>query len=106
MQAQRAGQKEYRARTAQGQTPYLAVLDDILQGDTIITQERLGLVDIPLDSIVGTKTRGRHTAFAANFMPLLAPDTEFADKWATLCEAHLQEGIQVPIKAYEYMNRF
>ena len=28
----------------------------------------------------GTKTAGRHTAFASNFMPLLDDDTEFAVK--------------------------
>lgn len=105
-QALRAGQKEYRARVARGASPYLAVLDDILINTVIVRQEPLGLVDIPLDSIAGTKTRGRHTAFAPNYMPLLSPETEFAEKWSTLSDAHLQEGIQVPIKAYEFMNRF
>lgn len=105
-QALRAGQKEYRACVARGVSPYLAVLDDILINTTIVRQEPLGLVDIPLDSIAGTKTRGRHTAFAPNYMPLLNLDTEFAAKWSNLSDAHLEEGIQVPIKAYEFMNRF
>ena len=39
-------------------------------------------------------------------MPILDEDTEFADKWNRLCNAHLNEGIREPIKAYEYMNRF
>ena len=72
----------------------------------IVAQEPLGLVDIPAESIVGTKTSGRHTAFAANFMPLLEEDTEFAVKWSNLCEAHLEEGIHTPIIAYEYLNKF
>lgn len=105
-QALRAGQKEYRACVARGVSPYLAVLDDILINTTIVRQEPLGLVDIPLDSIAGTKTRGRHTAFAPNYMPLLNLDTEFAAKWSNLSDAHMEEGIQVPIKAYEFMNRF
>mgnify|MGYP007031455233 CR=1 FL=1 len=50
-----------------------------------MAQEPLGLVDIPAESIVGTKTAGRHTAFASNFMPLLEDDTEFAVKWSNLC---------------------
>lgn len=104
--AQRAGQRAYRACVAKGQSPYLAVLDDILAGVDIVAQEPLGLVDIPAESIVGTKTSGRHTAFAANFMPLLDEDTEFAAKWANLCEAHLDEGIHTPIIAYEYLNKF
>lgn len=104
--ALRAGQKEYRACVARGVSPYLAVLDDILINTAIARQEPLGLVDIPLDSIAGTKTRGRHTAFAPNFMPLLGVETEFCDKWSNLSDAHINEGIQVPIKAYEFMNRF
>ena len=104
--ALKSGQRAYRACVARGQSPYLAVLDDILNGVNIVAQEPLGLVDIPAESIVGTKTSGRHTAFAANFMPLLEEDTEFAIKWSNLCEAHLEEGIHTPIIAYEFLNKF
>ena len=69
--ALRAGQRAYRASVARGQSPYLAVLDEIIADADIVAQEPLGLVDIPAESIVGTKTAGRHTAFASNFMPLL-----------------------------------
>ena len=104
--ALKSGQRAYRACVARGQSPYLAVLDDILVNVNIVAQEPLGLVEIPAESIVGTKTSGRHTAFAPNFMPLLEPDTEFAVKWSNLCDAHLEEGIHTPIIAFEYMNRF
>ena len=104
--AQRAGLRAYRAAIAKGQSPYLAVLDEILNGVNIVAQEPLGLVDIPAESIVGTKTAGRHTAFAPNFMPLLEEDTEFAHKWSNLCDAHLEEGIHTPIIAFEYLNKF
>ena len=104
--ALRAGQRAYRACVARGQSPYLAVLDDILVNVDIVAQEPLGLVEIPAESIVGTKTSGRHTAFAPNFMPLLEPDTEFASKWSNLCDAHLEEGIHTPIIAYEFLNKF
>ena len=104
--ALKAGQRAYRACVARGQPPYLAVLDDILVNVNIVAQESLGLVEIPAESIVGTKTSGRHTAFASNFMPLLEADTEFAAKWSNLCEAHLEEGIHTPIIAFEFMNRF
>ena len=105
--ALRAGQRAYRARIARGQSPYLAVLDDVLKGVDIVAQEPLGLVDIPAESIVGTKTNGRHTAFAANFMPLLGEETEFAHKWISLCETNLSdEGIRDPIRCCEYMGRF
>ena len=57
--AQRAGQRAYRANVARGQSPYLAVLDDILTDVDIVAQEPLGLVDIPAENIVGTKTPHR-----------------------------------------------
>lgn len=104
--ALKAGQKDYRAHVARGQNPYLPVLDDILVNVKIVATEPLGLVNMPSESIVGTKTSGRHTAFAPNFMPLLDVDTEFASKWSVLCEAHLEEGIRNPVTAYEFLNQF
>lgn len=104
--AQKAGLRAYRACQAKGESPYLAVLDELLAGVRIVAQEPLGVVDIPAESIVGTKTAGRHTAFAPNFMPILDEHTEFATKWSSLCDAHLNEGIQSPILAYEYLNKF
>ena len=104
--ALKAGQKDYRAHVVRGQNPYLPVLDDILVNVDIVATEPLGLVNMPSESIVGTKTSGRHTAFAPNFMPLLDVDTEFATKWSNLCEAHLEEGIRNPVTAYEFLNQF
>ena len=37
---------------------------------------------------------------------ILKENSEFALKWARLCEAQVEEGIRDPIKAYEYMNKF
>ena len=84
----------------------LPVLDEILSEDKAASTVNLGLVQIPLAFIVGTRTGGRSTAFASNFMPVLEENTEFAVKWQHLSEAHITEGIRDPIKAYEYMNRF
>ncbi|MBQ4214202.1 MAG: BMP family ABC transporter substrate-binding protein [Ruminococcus sp.] len=104
--ALKLGQKEARARTFKGQSPCLPVLEDFVSSAMINTGIDLGLVQIPAELIVGTKTRGRVNAFAPNFMPVLDETTEFADKWERLCQAHVTEGIRDPIKAYEYMNRF
>ena len=104
--AQKLAQKECRACTSKGESPYLPVLDELVPPEILTSGETLGLVQIPAEFIVGTKSAGRTNAFARNFMPLLEEDSEFARKWKTLCMAHLQEGIRDPIKAYEYMNRF
>ena len=66
----------------------------------------LGLVQIPLAQVVGTKTAGRSNSFSSNFMPILDPNSEFASKWMTLSTAQQEEGITDPIIAYEYMNKF
>ena len=104
--ALKLGQKEYKNCVQKGESPTLPALDDIVTPSAIAKGIDLGLVQIPLSNIVGTKTKGRVNAFASNFMPILETGTEFADKWQRLCEAHISEGIRDPIKAYEYMNRF
>ena len=104
--ALKLAQREYRACVAAGKDPCLPVLDDIIPTERAATGINLGLVSIPAELIVGTKTRGRTNAFARNFMPLLAENSEFAQKWERLCQSHLAEGIRDPIKVYEYMNRY
>lgn len=104
--AYRLGKKEYQHCESKGISPTLPALDDILPPRGSYTEVPLGLVQIPVDQIVGTKTSSRSNAFARNFMPILEVDTEFAFKWSNLCDSQLSEGIRDPIKAYEYMNQF
>ena len=104
--ALKLGQKEYQTYVSKGKYPYLQVLEEILSNKNVECEVNLGLVQIPADSIVGTNSVGRRTAFAPNFMPLLSSTSEFASKWSSLCDSHLTEGIRDPIKAYEFMNRF
>ena len=104
--AQKLGKKEYQSRMMRGLQPTLEVLDDILPPKGSYSEVPLGLVQIPSNQIVGTRTDGRSNAFASNFMPILKQNSEFARKWATLSTSHLEEGIREPIKAYEYMNKF
>ena len=104
--ALRAGQKEYKSLLAEGKDPYPAVLDSILE-DGSDSVEDLGVIDIPAELIVGTKAAGRISAFSAGFLPLLDPESEFANKWIHLCHAHLSdEGIRDPILCYEYFGKF
>lgn len=105
-QALKAGKKDLQTRTQQKLPTEMPALDTILEHAEISGEVPLGLVDIPTELIVGTKTKGRTTSFAPNFMPVLADSTEFAAKWSYLCDAHLRDGIRDPIVAYEYMNRY
>ena len=105
--ALRQGQKEYRELMMAGKEPHPAVLDEILPEQSTETVLSIGLVDIPAERIVGTKTAGRITAFTASFHPLLDAKSEFGVKWIQLCEAHLGDtGITDPIECYEYLGNF
>ena len=106
IKAMRAGEKEYKARLAAGKYPYLPALDDICPDCDVLTQRNIGLQEVPIELIAGTKTRARQNSFAPGFMPLLDSDTEFAAKWSNLYQAQLSEGFNSPIKVYEYLHSF
>ena len=107
IRALKLGQKNYKECIVQGRYPYPQVLDEILDEHMVTGRVDMGVIEVPTEQIVGTKSAGRRSAFASDFMPLLDLDTEFAQKWMSLCAAHLgDEGIRDPIRCYEYMGRF
>ena len=105
--ALKEGQREYKECLQRGREGNPAVLDAVLDAETIETAVDLGLQHIPVSRIIGTKTAGRITAFTPSFRPLLEADTEFAYKWISLCADHLgSEGIHTPIECFEYLGDF
>ena len=105
-QALRLGQRELKSLTAAGKNPYPQVLDEILESGKTESVWDVGLVEIPVEQVVGIRSAGRTSAFTAGFRPLLAMDTEFGSKWINLCAAHLSEGIREPILCFEYLGKF
>ena len=59
IKACKAGKRDYQARMMKGQLPTLQVLDEILPPKGSYSEVPLGLVQIPIDQIVGTKSGGR-----------------------------------------------
>lgn len=106
IEARKQGENYYRLSILSGRFPYLIALDDQIKSDEISAENRIGVMEIPLEDVVGTRTRGRQEAFAGNFMPLLETNTEFAAKWIALYESVLESGVNEPILVYEYMNHF
>lgn len=104
--ARKLAQKTYRQDMAEKRYPYLRVLDEFLPFAQTVGEQDLGLIEIPIDLIAGTKTAGRTNAFASNFMPLLDETSEFAAKWSVLCDSHIAEGIREPVIACEFMNSY
>ena len=105
-EAKKLAEKAYKEAISRGESPYPIRLDEILSSRQISDGKYAGLEQVPLLMITGTKNEGRNRAFAWNFMPLLDHTSEFATKWKVLCEAHLNQGINDPVKLYEYRNRF
>ena len=105
-EALKKGQKEKKYCINEGINPYLPAMDELVTSEKIVTEINMGLMQVPSEWIVGTKTASRANAFARNFMPLLGAETEFGMKWENLCQSHVEEGIHDSVKAYEYMNRY
>lgn len=106
LHALKKGQKLTHTLQTRGEDTTLPVLSEIVPELNRLTQVPLGLIQIPLKDIEGTATRGRTTAFARNFMPLLDSTSEFAYKWHTLYDNVVANGLREPIIAYEYYNKF
>ena len=105
--ALRRAQREYKDRTFAGKNPHPAVLDELLDDNAANVVQDIGLVEIPAQRIVGTRSAGRISTFSASFLPLAKPSSEFAIKWITLCQAHMGEvGIRDPISCFEYLGNF
>ncbi len=104
--ARRRGLRAVREAAAEGRAESLPVLEAILTQDQLRSGKFTGEEQLPLELIVGTMSGSRVQAFGPDFMPLLEENSEFAEKWSSICQAHLKEGIRDPIQVCEYMNRF
>ena len=107
IRAMHMGQKEIKECQSMGKSLDPLVLDEILPDASSCAVQDMGLVEIPTERIVGTKSAGRISAFSPSFLPLLGPDTEFGTKWTLLCDAHLGDvGIREPVQCFEYLGNF
>lgn len=102
--AKRQGLRTVNRYKANGWNPALAYLDATLSRQQIMSEVNLGLQEIQVKKIKGTRTQARSTSFSPDFMPILEQHTEFATKWTNLYKSHMTEGIRDPIKVYEYLS--
>ena len=104
--ARKDGERAYRRAVREGRYPYLPALETMVPDIDRYAEKILGVKEIPIEMIAGTKTAGRQNAFACNFMPLIDWGSEFSTKWSALYESASEEGIRESIKVYEFMNKF
>ncbi|MDO4619546.1 MAG: BMP family ABC transporter substrate-binding protein [Lachnospiraceae bacterium] len=102
--ARRIGEKQVHKAIAAGGYPYPPALDDLIEPG--LPEYPVGLTEIPMSMIAGTKVSDRQNAFSYDFMPVLNEKSEFAFKWSNLYDSQMEEGIREPIKVYEYLRRF
>lgn len=107
LKALKIGKTSLSNAKLEGRSGYLVSLASILDECKISSKIQIGLMEIPLNRIIGTYTTSRSKAFSENFMPLIdKPDSEFKQKWIALYEHHINDGIRDPISVYEYLNYY
>ena len=106
IKARKAGLREVQRDISRGRYPYLTSLEDFVSIADTAGEYPVGLVEIPISMIAGTKTKGRQNAFSRGFLPVLEEASEFAAKWQKLVEIQETEGIRDAVKVYEYMQKF
>ena len=104
--ARKLGLKQVERDVAAGHYPYPPALDDILKNQGYQGEVPVGLTEIDLSLIAGTKTRGRQNMFSSGFLPIAEAGSEFAAKWSDLIDSQRTEGLRDPIVVYEYLQRF
>lgn len=104
--AYKVGKQAWHQKVLKGEVGYLTALERLIQNNDIVAELPLGIIEIPINKIIGTYTHSRSVSFAYNFMPIMPSGTEFATKWMQLYGYHIDKGITDPIKVYEYLNRF
>ncbi len=104
--ARKRGLKEAALRRSRGESGLLPVLDSKREENGVLAVIAQPMRAVSLNRVIGTYQQSRASSFAPNFMPLLPPDTEFANKWINVCDWHLESGIHGPIRVYEYLWKY
>ena len=104
--ASKLAKAKYYADMLRGNSGNIPSLDSILKKIDIVAELPLGTKNIPLKKIIGSYFYTRSRDFAMNFLPLASIDSEFSMKWQAVYAHHIKDGINDPIKTYEYMNEF
>lgn len=103
---QKQAKKVFIKRRVKRLNPYIDSLEDKVDVNEC-SSISLGLINVPSDLIVGTKTSARKYSFAYGFLPLLSENSEFANKWVRVCNLHTSDiGISDAPDAVEYLGKF
>lgn len=98
--ARKLARRQYRKALLAGESLHPLALEELLAGEKTLGEQHLGLTEIPLAQMAGTRGTGRKNAFSPDFLPLFEEESEFARKWMRLYEAQMEEGIRDPMESF------
>ena len=106
LKAKKSGKKSFDKAVIKGHFPYIQALEDVLDQYLTLPKKRIGVLEIPINQIVGTTMHARSVMFSHDYLPLGEVNSEFAIKWENVLLYQEDEGINDPIKVYEYHHQF
>lgn len=105
--AQNKARRTVRKNIAKGVEAKLPVLESVLDQENVAREVDLGVVNIPVDQIVGVASDIDRDTYVADFLPISSIQSEYAQKWAQIYLEHLSDsGLAEPIRCYEYLGAF
>ena len=85
----------------------LPVFESVLEKTKVAGEMDLGVVEIPVNQIVGIASDSDRENYASDFLPLPSIKSEYAENWTRLYLEHLSDaGLREPIRCYEYLGKF
>lgn len=102
-----ASQNRAKRIVRRGAEMALPVLESVLDKTKVAGEVDLGVVEIPVNQIVGIASDSDREIYTSDFLPLPSIKSEYAENWTRLYLEHLSdEGLADPIRCYEYLGKF
>lgn len=86
--------------------PVLPELCEVLGTSKATPTESLGIVEIPVNKIVGIASICGKDSYTADFLPVESLNGRFADTWCSIYLDYLNEREITPVSCYEYLGQF
>ena len=104
---QKAAQKQQKKDEKQGEGLNPKELNTIVNEDMVADKVELGVMEIPVDQIVGVADDVDKELYASNFMPLSPAKSAYADQWRQLyLEYRKDKAFESPLLCFEYLGKF
>ena len=86
--------------------PFLPELCDQYGSSKFTDTESLGVIDVPVNKIVGIASVCGKYSYSVDFLPIMPSNSQFAKTWCNIYYDYLNEKEISPILCYEYLGNF